>query len=95
MTDIDRAIDILEHNWTKLVNHDYTENELTEVLEFCLETLKQKQWMITEYEHEVDLLEQDLNDNSGCPTVTDVLVPSAKLGVYNRVLKDLKGDGEE
>ena len=72
-----------------------TTGEQIESLEYAINNLKMKQWMIDEYKHEVDLLEQDLNDNSGCPTVTDVIVPSAKLGVYNRVLKDLKGDKEE
>ena len=93
MIDTDRAIKVLEQSG--LADCEAEAKEVCEALEYAINNLKMKQWMITEYEHEVDLLEQDLNDNSGYPTVTDVVVPSAKLGVYKRVLKDLKGDGEE
>lgn len=95
MIDIDEAIKRLTEIWRYEHTDKYTDEEIREAIDLAIDNLKMKQWMITEYEHEVDLLEQDLNDNSGCPTVTDVIVPSAKLGVYKRVLKDLKGDGEE
>lgn len=102
IVDSNSAIKVLnEHleHWQRLLEEkicDKKEGQTTiETFKYAIENLKKVDWLITEYEHEVDLLEQDLNDNSGCPTVTDVVVPSAKLGVYNRVLKDLKGDGEE
>ena len=95
MIDIDEAIKRLTEIWRYEHTDKYTDEEIRETIDLAIDTLKQKQWMIDEYDHEVDLLEQDLNDNSGYPTVTDVVVPSAKLGVYKRVLKDLKGDGEE
>ena len=70
-----------------------TTGEQREALEYAINTLKQKQWMISEYEHRVDLLEQDLEEMKE-HTVGRVVLP-ARAGVYKRVLNDLKGDGEE
>lgn len=36
---IEKAIEILEHNWTRLVNHDYTEEELNEALDMAIKHL--------------------------------------------------------
>lgn len=43
----EEAIDIFEHNWTRLENHDYTEDELNEALNIAMQTLgaiDQIQW---------------------------------------------------
>lgn len=90
MIDIEEAIAKLQALHRQMDNC-----EVEDYLEYAIETLIQKQWMIDRYEHEIDLLEQDLNDRSGMPTVTDVVIPMAKKAIYERVLADLKGDGEE
>ena len=70
-----------------------TTGEQIESLEYAINNLKMKQWMITIYEKMVDTLEQDLADMAE-QTIGRFII-STRLIVYNRVLKDLKGDGEE
>ena len=41
MSDIDSAIDILEHNWTKLTNPDYAETDLTKALIVAIKSLNE------------------------------------------------------
>lgn len=36
----EEAIDIFEHNWTKLVNPDYTEEELNKAIGMAIKALK-------------------------------------------------------
>lgn len=38
----EEAIDIFEHNWTKLVNPDYTEGELNKAIGMAIKALKQE-----------------------------------------------------
>ena len=38
----EEAVDILEHNWTRLENHDYTEEELNEALDIAIKALEQE-----------------------------------------------------
>lgn len=51
----EEAIDIFEHNWTRLENHDYTEEELNEALDMAIEALKQKpktgHWEWVQYDY--------------------------------------------
>ena len=35
------ALEILEHNWTKLVNPDYTDKELGQALDIAIKVLEQ------------------------------------------------------
>lgn len=50
--------------------------------------LKEKiEWMITQYEHEVELIKQDLEDKS-----LNRMVLGTKLVVYDRVLHDLDAE---
>lgn len=91
--ELDRAIKVLEQGG--LAYCEAEADEFCEAYDYAVNTLKQKQWIIEQYEHEIDLLEQDLNDNNGYPTVMDVILLSTKLAVYRCVLNDLKGDGEE
>ena len=85
MIEIDEAIIQLDYR------KDFATKNQIEAIDLAINTLKQKQWLIDQYEHEVDLLEQDLADS----TVFDRMVFSTRIAVYKRVLKDLKGDGEE
>ena len=88
MIEIDEAIKWIEE-------HYGTEDDGTkqsQVMNMVVETLKQKQWLIDQYEHEVETLELDVQ---GERLSIDRTVKCTKLAVYNRVLKDLKGDGEE
>lgn len=39
----EEVLEILEHNWTCLKNHAYTDNELDEALEFIIKDLRQTQ----------------------------------------------------
>ena len=38
----EEVIDIFEHNWTRLENHDYTEEELNEALGIAIKALEQE-----------------------------------------------------
>lgn len=38
----EEAIDIFEHNWTRLENHDYTDDELNEALDIAIKVLEQE-----------------------------------------------------
>ena len=38
----EEAIDIFEHNWTRLENHDYTEEELNEAFDMAIKALEQE-----------------------------------------------------
>lgn len=38
----EETIDIFEHNWTRLVNHDYTDEELNKALTMAIEALEQE-----------------------------------------------------
>lgn len=38
----EKVIEILEHNWTCLKNHAYTDNELDEALEYIIKSLEQE-----------------------------------------------------
>ena len=91
MIDTDRAIKVLEQSG--LADCEAEAKEVCEALEYAIDNLKMKQWMITEYEQMVDMLEQDIAD-MGKETMGKFIL-STRLAVYNRVLKDLKGDGEE
>lgn len=37
-----KAFDILEHNWTRLVNPDYSDNELNEALVIAMKALERE-----------------------------------------------------
>lgn len=41
----EQALEILEHNWTKLVNPDCTDEELGQVLDFAIKALKEIEWL--------------------------------------------------
>ena len=88
--EIDRAIKVLEQSG--LADCEAEAKEVCEALEYAIETLKQKQWMIDDYKHEVETLEQDISESKSTP---ERMIWGVKLAVYERVLKDLKGDGEE
>ena len=85
----------LEH-WKMLYAQKICEKkegeETIKALECAIETIEQKQWLIDQYEHEVETLEQDLADKSN---FSQRVIKGAKLGVYKRVLDDLKGDRED
>lgn len=38
----EQALEILEHNWTKLVNLDYTDEELGQALDLAIKALEDK-----------------------------------------------------
>lgn len=38
----EEAMDIFEHNWTRLVNADYTEEELNKAIEMAIKALEQE-----------------------------------------------------
>ena len=38
----EEAMDIFEHNWTRLVNADYTEEELNKAIEMAVKALEQE-----------------------------------------------------
>lgn len=42
MTDRDKAIEILTHNWTKLVNPDCTDKELGQALDLAIKALEER-----------------------------------------------------
>ena len=42
----EKALEILEHNWTGVSNPDYTEKELCEVLELAIKALEQTSHLI-------------------------------------------------
>ena len=82
MIDIEEAIAKLQALHRQMDNC-----EVEDYLEYAIDTLNQKQWMIDRYEHEVDLLERDLEDKS-----LNRMVIGAKLAVYRQVLKDLTAE---
>ena len=90
MDDIDRIIKVLEQGG--LAENEAEATEFTKAYEYAIENLKRIQWLITEYEHKVEVLEEDLS-NYAEPWNRNTLI--TKIAVYERVLKDLKGDGEE
>ena len=87
MIDIDRTIKVLEQSG--LADCEAEAKEVCEALEYAINNLKMKQWMIDRYEHEVDLLEQDLKDT---PEVWNRNTLTTKLIVYRQVLKDLTAE---
>lgn len=93
MIDIDEAIKRLTEIWRYEHTDNYTDEEIRKAIDLAIDNLKMKQWMITEYEQMVDMLEQDIA-NIGKGTMGKFIL-STRLAVYNRVLKDLKGDCEE
>ena len=87
MIDTDRAIKVLEQSG--LADCESEAKEFCEAYEYAINNLKMKQWMIDRYEHEVDLLEQDLADKS---SFSQRVIKSAKLVAYRQVLKDLTAE---
>lgn len=91
MIEIDKAIKVLEQG--SLASCEADAKEFCEAYEYAINNLKLTEWLINEYEHEVDLLEQDLNsdDVKGYARV----VCSTKLAVCNQFLKYLKAEDVE
>lgn len=71
-----------------------TTGEQIEVLGYVVATLKQKEWLIDQYEQKAESLEQDINDaaSGNSPMGVNDFVRIAKLDVYRRVLRDLKAE---
>ena len=90
MIDIDEAIKRLTEVWRYEHTDNYPDEEIREAIDLAIDNLKMKQWMIDRYEHEVELLEQDLEDKS-----LNRMVIGAKLVVYRQVLKDLTAEDVE
>lgn len=86
MIKIDEVVKQLDSRWVGMSEKDH------EAVDLAIDSLKQKEWLINEYEHEVDTLEQAISESKSFP---ERAVWGTKLGVYRRVLADLKGDGEE
>ena len=60
--------------------------EKCEAVSIAINALKTIDWMRTEYEHKVDLLEQDIEDKS-----INRMGLGTELSVYKRVLSDMEG----
>lgn len=70
-----------------------TTGEQIESLEYAINTLKQKQWLIEQCQEKIDALEQDISD---CPKETMTrFILSTKLGVYKYILELLQAEVEE
>ena len=87
MIEIEEAIKRLTEIWRYEHTDKYTDEEIREAIDLAIDNLKMKQWMIDRYEHEVDLLERDLEDKS-----LNRMVIGAKLVVYRQVLNDLTAE---
>lgn len=93
--EIDRAIKVLEQG--SLAYCETEADEFCEAYDYAIATLKQKEWLIDQYEQKAESLEQDINDatSGNSPMGVNDFVRIAKLDVYRRVLKDLKAVVEE
>jgi len=65
--------------------------EQRECFEIAVKAIKMReniQWLIEQYEHQVETLEQDLHENSGISVGNSY--KTGKKGVYGKVIADLK-----
>lgn len=53
----EEAMDIFEHNWTRLVNPDFTEEELNKAIGMAVKALEQEpktgHWILDETDHSI------------------------------------------
>ena len=83
MIEIEEAIIQLDYR------KDFATKKQIEAIDLAIETLKQKKWLIEKYEHKIETLEQDMEDEP------HRIFYSTQKAVFESVLYDLKGDGED
>ena len=95
----EKALEILEHNWTGISNPDYTEKELCEVLDIAIQILKATQSVsekckgCVEFTECADLLNMPLgHSREDCISRTELL---ARIDAERKHLLDIKMDGAE
>ena len=95
--DIEKVISYLEEAKDVLGDLYEMQDEdvkmLYESLEYAIETLQQKQWIIEECENKIEFLSQELNANRGVSASNAYM--TGKLGAYSKILKDLKGEDDD